>query len=430
MFESAGRKLVAWNVAVLSVILTISGFFVYALFTSHVFSEVDHQLDIQRAAAVNAIVRNGEFYAGLENAPYDVNSRTVITNRSLQVIWTTDCPGMFPNMCRAGSTAPTSTESLEAALRNPGGIDRRTVTFQNEPQRVETFSVADTAGNFALIQISRNVSGQELSLHKLAVLLLLSGLLGLFLSGVGSLFLAHRALVPIRRAFSRQRQFTADASHELRTPLALIRANAEMLGRSSAKLHPEDAELVDDIIRETDHLNRLVGDLLTLARADSEQLQIARKPVDLRALVNDVHEDLSHIADSQGISSEMMLDGPVTIQGDEGRLRQLLLILLDNALKYTDPGGRVDMSLTHEDHHARLVVSDTGIGIPANDLPRVFERFYRVDRAREHESGGTGLGLSIARWIVQAHGGTIKAESEQGQGTKMLIELPMAAEKT
>ncbi|MBV9280841.1 MAG: sensor histidine kinase, partial [Chloroflexi bacterium] len=216
----------------------------------------------------------------------------------------------------------------------------------------------------------------------------------------------------------------ADASHELRTPLALIRANAEMVLRHGDRLPPADGELVAEIIRETDHLHRLVSDLLTLARADTGQVALSTRPVDFRALVSEVHEDLHYIAESRGISSHVALDGPVIVEGDETRLRQLLLILLDNALKYTDQGGHVDVALRRDDNRARLMVSDTGIGIPAEDLPRIFDRFFRVDRAREHESGGTGLGLAIAKWIVDAHHGTIKAESEVGKGMRFVVDLP------
>jgi signal transduction histidine kinase len=199
-----------------------------------------------------------------------------------------------------------------------------------------------------------------------------------------------------------------------------------MITRHGDRIPEEDVDLVNEIIGETDRLNRLVSDLLTLARADVERLQIDRHQVDMRALVEDVHEDVQHIAESLGIDSSVSLDGPVTVQGDPGRLRQLLLILLDNALKYTDPGGRVDLSLEHNDNQARLVVRDTGIGIPPKDVSKIFDRFYRVDRARERETGGTGLGLAIARWIVQSHGGNIKVDSELGRGTRFQVDLPAA----
>jgi signal transduction histidine kinase len=322
---------------------------------------------------------------------------------------------------------PSTLQAVDAAaiqeVRAQGGEDLRTVSFRGNPYRVLTFGVV--VGNMPyVIQIGRPFLGEEESLDKTAFLLIICAVLGVLLIGGSSFFLANRALIPIRKAFARQRQFTADASHELRTPLALIRANAEMLTLHGDRLPPQDTELVTEIIRETDHLNRLISDLLTLARADTESVNINTKPVDFRALVGDVHEDLQRIAESRGIDSELSLNGSVTVPGDEVRLRQLLLILLDNALKYTDPGGKVTVTLGHADRRARLTVADTGIGIPAADRPHIFERFYRVDRAREHESGGTGLGLAIAKWIVQAHNGEIKVDSEVGQGTIFQVDLP------
>jgi signal transduction histidine kinase len=198
-----------------------------------------------------------------------------------------------------------------------------------------------------------------------------------------------------------------------------------MLSRHGDRFPEGDGDLVVEIIRETDHLSRLVADLLTLARADTENLKLTVTPVDFRTLVSEVHEDLHRVAEAQGITTSLNLDGPLTIQGDETRLRQLLLILLDNALKYTDQGGRVEVSVGQAERHARLVVADTGIGIPTQDLPYIFDRFYRVDGSRNHENGGTGLGLAIARWIVQAHHGTIKVESEPGKGAKFQVDLPV-----
>jgi signal transduction histidine kinase len=426
MFRAANHRLVAWNVSVLILILVVLGVGVYGIFAAKIFAGVNQQLQVQQNQIMTLFRRTDDPYTLVGNPVLNPAYRTLIANNDGQVNTSTDCiPGtiLIPMpQCPPNSLVPTSIEGMQAALKN--GYDIRTVHFEGEPQRVVTFTYDINGQPQYIIQISHSVTGEENALKELRFLLIAGSLLGIFLSALGSMFLANRALVPIRQAFARQRQFTADASHELRTPLALIRANAEMLALHSERLPDGDPELVGEIIYETDHLNRLVGDLLTLARADAGSLELNTQPVDFRALVSDVHDDLSRIAEANGIASDVTLDGPVTVQGDEGRLRQLLLILLDNALKYTDPGGRVDISLERDDNRARLVVSDTGIGIPADDLPHIFERFYRVDRAREHESGGTGLGLSIAQWIVQAHHGNIKVDSDVGQGTRFQIELP------
>lgn len=428
LFGTARRRLVAWNVSVLSLFLILIFGAVYADFHANIYRSVDQQLQTQQS-----IIRSG-----LQNVSWTPSllmytsgnyfgevSRGVIATTKGVVQESTDCTFGFITACPRDYLEPTSQDGIRVALKT--GSDLRTGYFKGQPERILTWTVESPVPPNPLtgvIQISENATGEEQALHELSLLLIGGGSLGILLAALGSLFLAGRALVPIRQAFGRQRQFTADASHELRTPLALIRANAEMMLLRGEHLDDENADLVQEIIRETDHLNRMVGDLLTLARADSEMLELRIAPMDFGALVEDVHDDLQRIAETRDIQGTVSVQGPVTIQGDEVRLRQLLLILIDNALKYTDPGGTVNVSLSRNDNRARLVVQDTGIGIPPQDVSHIFERFYRVDRAREHESGGTGLGLAIARWIVQAHHGTIKVESELGKGTKFQVELP------
>lgn len=426
MFRSARWQLVAWNVLVFSLILAALEIAIYGFFADRIYAEVDKQLQAQYVRIEHLLTAVSSPYVIYSTPSLDPSYRILAEDATGRVDVSSECQAAMssvqPPPCPPSYFTPASNEAMHEVLAGESDKVLQTVWFGGQPQRVLTFVMP---GPYA-IQISHPVLGEVADLNKLRLFLVLGWCLGVVLTAAGALFLADRALVRIRQAFSRQRQFTADASHELRTPLALIRANAEMLARHGDRLPEGDGELVGEIIQETDHLNRLISDLLTLARADAERVQLSTKPVDLRHLVEDVHDDLAHIAQSNGVDSTASLNGPMTVPGDEGRLRQLLLILLDNALKYTDPGGRVDISLDREDGRARLVVMDTGIGIPAKDLPHVFERFYRVDRAREHESGGTGLGLAIAKWIVQAHHGTIKVESAPGKGTKFQVDLPAA----
>ncbi len=431
LFGKARRRMVAWNVSVLTLFLLLVFGAVYADFHANIYKGVDQQLRGQQRTIEQSMSSVGWAPASLiEAAPNLFNgvNRAVATSVAGTVEMSTDCTfELLSPSCTANYLDPTSADGIKGALRS--GLDIRTTYLRGQPQRVLSWAIVSPIPFphvTGVMQISETATGEEQALHELSLLLVGGGVLGILLAALGSLFLAGRALVPIRQAFARQRQFTADASHELRTPLALIRANAEMMTLRAQDLDDEHVELVQEIIRETDHLNRMVGDLLTLARADSETLELRVRPMDFRTLVEEVHEDLQRIAESRDISSRVSSKEPVTVLGDEVRLRQLLLILLDNALKYTDPGGRVDVSLSRVDNRARLVVQDTGIGIPAEDLGHIFERFYRVDRAREHQSGGTGLGLAIAWWIVHAHHGTIKVESELGKGTTFQVDLPIA----
>ena len=228
-------------------------------------------------------------------------------------------------------------------------------------------------------------------------------------------------LVSIETAYQAQQRFVSDASHELRAPLTAIQGNLELL-----RLHPvmpaaERDEALAEVERETNRLTRLVGDLLALARADAG-VTLQRRPVDLDAIVLDTFRTARQLTHGQ----ELTLDPfePVQVVGDEDRLKQLILILLDNALKYTPPNGCVTLGLRRGKATTEILVRDTGVGIPAADLPHVFERFYRADPARGRDPGGTGLGLPIARWIAEQHGGTISLESLLGQGTTVIVRLP------
>src|SRR5947209_8271080 len=378
LFRRARWRLVAWNVAVFGLLLVVLGVAAFGFFNSRIYASVDSDLRAQEDRVIK-VLPEIEYYPPLLMSQYpfpDGYQAVFYAPAYGRVLETQLCRDPFALLGASGTClklTPISADALNDAITSTRGKlplvpgspiqiaydDLRTVTFQRQPWRVLTFAVQDAGTVVGVYQVARVAAGEASALDELKTLLFGGGILGLLLAGLAGLFLAGRALVPLRQAFARQRPFTAGASPELRTPLAVIRANAEMLYRHA---RGGDEELAGEIIRETDHLNRLVGDLLTLARADADSLRLESRPVDFRALVTAVHEDLSAIAASRGVTSELSLNGPVTIQGDEGRLRQLLLILLDNALKYTDSGGRVDILLDGHESRARLVVADTGIG--------------------------------------------------------------------
>ncbi len=236
----------------------------------------------------------------------------------------------------------------------------------------------------------------------------------------------NRMLERLEAAFKRITQFTADASHELRTPVALMRTTAEL---SLRKPRPEAEyrEALTQILRELETTSALIEKLMLLARADSgvEALQFAR--VDLADNLREACRQGRTLAQAKQISfHEQISEGSVTVEGDAHALQRLFLILIDNAVKYTPAGGLVAVSLTHPDGFAVAEIRDTGIGISEADLPHIFERFYRADKARSREMGGVGLGLSIGRWIAEAHGGTIEVESTVGQGSVFRLRLPIS----
>lgn len=232
----------------------------------------------------------------------------------------------------------------------------------------------------------------------------------------------NEMLANLEQAYQSQQRFVADASHELRAPLTAIQANLELLERRPAMPPADRQEAVGEASRETHRLARLVADLLILARADAG-VPVRHQRIELDRVVLDALEEARHLARSQRLAIDRL--EPVAIDGDPDRLQQLLLILLDNALKYTPQDGQVTLGLRRDGASADITVRDTGIGIGADALPQVFERFYRADPGRARDPGGTGLGLPIARWIAEQHGGSVALESAPGVGTLATVRLPL-----
>ena len=227
-------------------------------------------------------------------------------------------------------------------------------------------------------------------------------------------------------------EFVANVSHELRTPLAAMRLNAETL-LDGAIHDPEAAErFLGTIVREVDRLVRLSEDLLLLSRAELSLPEIVR--FDLADLLRDVEERLRPYAEKRGIALHLRAEGELRVEGDRGELDQVFFNLLDNAIKYTPAGGTVEVAAENEPGMVRTTIADTGIGMLSEDVPRIFERFWRADRARTFPSegggatGGTGLGLSIVKHIVESHGGNVSVQSELGQGSRFTVALPSAQE--
>jgi heavy metal sensor kinase len=227
----------------------------------------------------------------------------------------------------------------------------------------------------------------------------------------------------LEAAFTRITRFTADASHELRTPITVIRTTAEVILEKERSVEAYQ-EMVGEILRESEFTSELIEQLLTLARADADTAQLCLEPLDLRALIEELDSGSRTLAENRSIhwSSEIPRN-PVVVPGNRAHLRRLLLILIDNACRYTTNGGTVRLLLEVREREAIIEVSDTGIGIPPEELTHVFDRFYRASNARYFDPNGAGLGLSIAYWIATAHGGTLTAKSSIGLGTSMLLRL-------
>jgi signal transduction histidine kinase len=241
----------------------------------------------------------------------------------------------------------------------------------------------------------------------------------------GSVVLVVRDITETRRLDQVRRDFVANASHELKTPAASIQAAAETIRTAASEDPSVVPRFAAQLEREAARLSRIVSDLLDLSRLESGSA--LDESVALDSIVRDEGERFEEPAAEAGVGLSVRADGIPRVRGSSRDLALLVRNLVDNAIRYTRPGGHVDVDLTSDDGEVVLAIVDTGLGIPSRDLPRIFERFYRVDRARSRETGGTGLGLSIVKHVAENHGGRVEVTSELGQGTRFEVRLPASA---
>ncbi|MFN8473276.1 MAG: ATP-binding protein [Anaerolineae bacterium] len=464
-------RLTIWYVGLLAIILVGFAFVVYYLQERAMLDQVDAELKTYAQTTINLANR-------------DVLIR-YITGRAVEFgPPVQDTPGFAPNQVylqfsNAGGTIgyqnphirDTSiplTEDIQQIADTGRPVVLTAILPENDLLRVYTQAVFVDGQVAGYVQVAQLINGVYTSLRRLATLLVAGIIAALAIAALVGILLAEAALRPIdsvtqtalritqtddlsRRIivpakapqdevtrlaeifnlmldrietlFSTQQRFIADVSHELRTPLTTIRGNLALIKRSGHA----DPESLADMQSETERMSRLVRDLLLLAQADAG-VTLQRTPIELDSLLLEVYRQGRVIAEqtASGVTVRLGPEDQATVMGDTDRLRQLLLNLVENGIKYTPPGGSVTLGLERDDNWVSVSVRDTGVGIPAEDLPHVFERFYRVDKARSREKGGTGLGLSIAQWIAQAHGGRLEVDSEIGAGTVFTLTLPVA----
>lgn len=411
MFNHTRRRLAVLNAAVLLLVLALMSSLLYVHMRQRLYHDTDEVLQ-QSKSRILSFRKLGELIRFSHLDPQQDEKTTYL-------FW--DAQGKL-----TGQSPRLSIDEVNAYTLRRSGTDQlsRSVKLGNDHYRTLTFSFFDESSGTKSVTVVRSLNDVEETLRSL--LLYLSGGMagGAVISVLAGYFLATRALVPISRSWDKQQRFVTDASHELRTPTAVIRARSELLLRHPDHSIERESSNIAVILQETKRMSKLVDELLTLARSDSNQLQILQSDVSIDSLLTEVAEQFRFLADTKGIEIDVLVEGSLVILADEGRLRQLLIILLDNALKYTPVSGRIEAVCRSQSNSVYMSVSDTGCGIPEEDLPHVFERFYRGDKARSRAQGGTGLGLSIARWIVDAHRGTIRIHSKVGVGTKVEVTLP------
>ena len=458
-FRSLRLRLALWYVLLLAIILAAFSAGIYWALRHNLYANLDNSIEA-RANDLLAIVRYEEGRPSLAGS-LAANSPDL----GEQFVRVYDAAGSltFDNSGDAG-TVPIHAAAVQKALA--GGVTTRSVSGGDDPFRVLVVPIERDGAVTGVLEVGRAADDVSDTLSTVLLILAVAYPGTLALASLGGVFLAGRALSPIDRitrlarrtsaedlsqrlnlrlpddevgrlartfdemiarldgAFRRQRQFTADASHELRTPLTAIKGQVEV-----ALSRPREAEAYREVLQvvneETNRLIRMVGSLLTLARADAGQIPLSREVIDVSQLVSGAVEQVRPAAEQEGVAITVAQGPALTLRADEDLLLQLLLNLLDNAIKCTARGGRVDVGWRADGRRADLWVRDTGTGIAAEDLPYIFDRFYRVDKARSRAEGGTGLGLAISRWIAEAHGGSISVESEPGRGSAFTVRLPI-----
>ena len=280
------------------------------------------------------------------------------------------------------------------------------------------------------LYVGKDVTALYSGLQKATYAQIVLGFVALLIASAIGYYMAGRALIPLKEAYDRQKQFAADASHELRTPLAVVMASADLLLADPSIENPFLRQVLEDLKSEVKKMTNLVSDLLMVARSDNNALKVKIQRLDLSEILKQVIRTMTPIAEKKNIRIGGEDLRKVMINADEQKIKQLAIILVDNAIKYTPEGGAVLVRLeSADDTRAVFAVMDSGIGIAPEDLDKVFERFYRVDKARSREMGGNGLGLAIASEIVKLHDGKISVASKLGEGTKFTVELKVNLKK-
>ncbi len=364
----------------------------------------------------------------LERNLLDGDHREVLAEGSAEYSWVAlDLEGHVtdrdPSAATLGTLGLPSTALAARALEEDEGVSA-TISGPQGRVRVVSMPMRESGEVVGVIQYARSLEGVQQTTGRLVLVLLPLALGGLGAALLGGRFMAGRAMRPARESFERQRAFIADASHELKTPLTLIRADAEMvLFRGS--LNGEDRNLIEHALAETDRMDEVLSDLLLVARLDAGKVDLARKPFDLASVLSEEAERFGVRAADKEVHLEVQTPSELPARGDSKRARQIIAVLLDNAVRFAPPAGSIVVSGRLHERWVEASVTDTGPGISPEHLPRLFDRFYRAETSRiRGKSAGTGLGLAIARDLARAQGGDLEAESAKDGGATFCLRLP------
>ncbi len=411
-------RLTAWYVGTFSIILLLLGLALFVLLSKQLSGDLDLRLVSSVTAVRRAMEVRQAFGTSPEQALRDAVAEIDEPDRLLYLFRPDGQPIVAPSpvdprIAAAAADALRGNEDVSEEFRTRGG------------QRWRLYAERITTGggdDFGLVAVA-DATGFRKQFERLLGTFVAVALLALLPVGIGGYHIARLSSARVEGALKQLRDFTADAAHELRTPVAIIRGRAE-LAVERERDAPAYAAALRDIAAEAERLGRLVDDLLRLARAEAGERAARRERVFLDDLADDAVEGAVVLGAGRGVHVSLGRFEEAAVNGDPELLRQVLMILLDNAIKYTPSGGAVRLDVFLEESRPTIVVEDTGPGIPPEHLPHVFERFFRGDRNRA--GSGAGLGLAIARWILEQHGARIDLESAPGQGTRLHVRFPVA----
>jgi signal transduction histidine kinase len=450
-------RLTLWYSGLLAGVLFLFGTAVYLLLSYLLTKQVDDSLLSTASDIRSAAIRTMDGVIGFPSLALNLTAEARVQ------VWQTD--GVLAVQAPGLEELPL--DDLAPGLTSAG---YRNVILEDVEYRVLTYPLIAQPENRVVgyLQLANSLATVRQALSNLLILMVVGGIVAVALAGLVGWSTAGAALRPLDRVtetavqitraddlsrriplagpprgevgrlslafnetlerleglFETQRRFLADVSHELRTPLTTIRGNVDLIRR----MKTADPESLEAIKAEVDRMSRMVNDLLLLAQAESGRLPLAMEPIELDTLMLEVFKQAKVLA-SNGVRVEIGREEQVQVRGDKDRLKQVFLNLVANALDHTGSGGVVTLSLGSVEGWARLTVSDTGRGMPQEELPHIFERFYRIDSARKRSDlGGAGLGLSIAYWITRSHNGRIEVASEVGKGTSFSVWLPQVGE--
>jgi two-component system, OmpR family, sensor histidine kinase CiaH len=420
MFQKTLKKLTVLNSGVFLLIFILFGYLVYGYVAHQLFSDVDDALryKVEAAHLVNGQLRL------ITDQPWLLDPQIFLFLRDSNGNGIPYHPSSLADLNEIQTFITQMKEHPLKIKKINEHLYRILAVPFNDEQQVLLRPDGSEAKIVQVIGLA-SIDSEAAMLKKLLNTLVVTLILGVLAIASAGYFLAKRALVPIKASWDKQQQFVADASHELRTPLAVIKSNTELLLRHPEHTIEQESVRVTNVLREAMRMKKLVVTLLTLARADASQLELQKITFNIGEVIADVIEQFIPLAEVRGVQLKFSVDDVSEIEADKERLLQLFAILLDNALKYTSNEGTILVNCYQNASLVVIRIEDNGCGIAPEDLPHVFDRFFRGDKARSRESGGAGLGLAIADWIVKQHGGKIQIESELGLGTKIEVSLPV-----